>query len=79
MPRTSSLTVHTPSAAPSRFLLTTRAPKPQASAASATASAEMRAGSMRTSADSLSSATSALSTPGTALQCRKGERAAGKA
>lgn len=75
MPRTSSLTVRTPSVAPSRLLLTMRAAKPQASTASATTSAETSVGSIRTSADSLSSATSAPSTPGSALwQGRGGKR-----
>jgi hypothetical protein len=73
MPRTSKFSIPPllllPAAALSPpLVLTIRAVKPQPSTAATTASAEVAPASNRTSADSLSSATSADSTPGRALQ-----------
>ena len=74
MPRTSSfampplLLLLPPAALSPPLVLTIRALNPQPSTAATTASAEVAPASNRTSADSLSSATSADSTPGRDLQ-----------
>ena len=81
MPRTSIRSVSTPlllppPPPPSWLLLTTRASKPHASIASTTCSGLVAAPSNRTVAVSLSSATSAASTPGSALRSESMARGA---
>ena len=81
MPRTSSFTIPAlllllrPAALSPPLVLINRAVKPQPSTAATTASAEVAPASNRTSADSLSSATSADSTPGRSLQSEDNRQA----